>query len=83
MAGQHGADDPRIPKIRQAFIGFHRKILTHLRGEAEVLFLLLRQLESNLDEVPVPFSRGWKLSLERIWNRSMKKWKKRPRNCVP
>ncbi len=65
MAGQHGADDPRIPKIRQAFIGFHRKILAHLRGEAEVLFPLLRQLESNLDESPAVFVRI-KLSLERM-----------------
>jgi iron-sulfur cluster repair di-iron protein len=65
MAGQHGADNPRIPKIRRAFIGFHRKILAHLRGEAEVLFPLLRQLESNLDESPAVFARI-KLSLERM-----------------
>lgn len=57
MAGQHGTDDPRIPKIRQAFVRFHQRILTHLRGEAETLFPLLRQLESDADESPAVFAR--------------------------
>jgi iron-sulfur cluster repair di-iron protein len=57
MAGQHGADDPRIPKIRRAFVNFHRKILAHLRVEAEALFPLLRQLGSNPDESHAVFTR--------------------------
>ena len=65
MAGQHGSNDPRILKIRRAFVSFHQKILAHLRGEAEGLFPLLRQLEFNADESPAVFARI-KLSLERM-----------------
>lgn len=65
IAEQHGAGDPRISKIRQAFAGFYQKILAHLRGEAEALFPLLRQLEVNQDENPAVFTRI-KLSLERM-----------------
>lgn len=51
MVVEHqAAHDPRTLKIRQVFVGFHQKILAHLRVEAEVLFPLLRQLESNSGE---------------------------------
>jgi regulator of cell morphogenesis and NO signaling len=65
IAEQHGAGDPRIPKIRRTFISFQQKILAHLRGEAEILFPLLRQWGSNPDESPAVFTRI-KLSLERM-----------------
>ena len=65
IAEHEGANDPRILKIRQTFVGFRQKILAHLRVEAEALFPLLRQLDSHPDESSVALA-GINLSMERL-----------------
>lgn len=49
-AERHGANNPRVRKIREVFVAFREKLTAHLRAEAEVLFPLIRQLESRAEE---------------------------------
>lgn len=47
----HGESDPRLAEVRRIFAGLHQELSSHLMKEEQVLFPMIRQLESS-DHVP-------------------------------
>lgn len=45
--GVHGESDPRLADVRQAFLDLYQELAGHLMKEEQVLFPLIRQLDSS------------------------------------
>jgi len=43
----HGESDPRLADVRRAFVGLHQELSSHLMKEEQILFPMIRQLESS------------------------------------
>jgi regulator of cell morphogenesis and NO signaling len=44
----HGEADPRLADVRRAFVGLYQELSSHLMKEEQVLFPMIRQLESSV-----------------------------------
>jgi regulator of cell morphogenesis and NO signaling len=42
----HGAADPRLGNVRRAFMGLHQELSSHMMKEEQILFPMIRQLET-------------------------------------
>jgi len=49
VAGVHGEREPRLQKIREAFVEFRNEIEPHMMKEERVLFPMIRQLDCESD----------------------------------
>lgn len=49
LADEHGAEEARFQMIHDRFENFRKKTIVHLREEADVLFPLIRRMESGSD----------------------------------
>ncbi len=45
----HGASDARLTEVRKAFVGLLQELSTHILKEEQVLFPMIRQLETATD----------------------------------
>jgi len=43
----HGESDPRLADVRRAFVGLYQELASHLMKEEQILFPMIRQLESS------------------------------------
>lgn len=49
VARVHGDKDPRLQKVRQAFVALQAELLPHMMKEERILFPIIRQLEASTD----------------------------------
>lgn len=47
VANVHGQHDPRLREVRKAFIGLADEMLSHLMKEEQILFPMIRQIDSG------------------------------------
>lgn len=47
VAAVHGEHDPRLPRVREVFLGLAGEMSSHMMKEERILFPMIRQLESS------------------------------------